>query len=77
MPKSNAGLKEGYICTRITYAVRELIFEEARDQGLTAAEWLRNLIVKELKERDVFPKSHPLPRRPVPNNTKKPLILKS
>ena len=77
MPKSNGSLKEGYICTRITLAIRKLIFEEAQDEGLTASEWLRDLIVNELKEREVFPKSYPLPKKPSANSTEKPLILKS
>lgn len=77
MPKSKLGPKEGYICTRVTLALRELIFEEAQDEGLTASEWLRDLIVNELKEREVFPKSYPLQKRPAANSTEKPLILKS
>jgi len=35
--------------------IREAVVREAQKEGLTTSEWLRNLIIKELKERNALP----------------------
>ncbi|RLI37834.1 hypothetical protein DRO55_00305, partial [Candidatus Bathyarchaeota archaeon] len=39
------------LCTRVTPVIKEAVQRESQMEGLTTSEWLRNLIVKELKER--------------------------
>jgi len=51
MPKIEGDSKEELLCTRVTSAIKEAVVHESQVEGLTASEWLRNLIVKELKER--------------------------
>ncbi|HJX23958.1 MAG TPA: hypothetical protein VJ574_06100 [Candidatus Bathyarchaeia archaeon] len=48
------------MCTRITSPIKELILEEAQAQGLTPSEWLRHLILRELKERQTLPRTSAL-----------------
>lgn len=47
--------------TRLTSAIREAVERESQLEGLSASEWLRNLIVKELKEREALPKVYRFP----------------
>jgi len=51
MPKIEGDSKEELLCTRVTSVIKEAVIHESQVEGLTASEWLRNLIVKELKER--------------------------
>ena len=55
MPKIQGALKNELLCTRSTAMIREAVVREAQKEGLTTSEWLRNLILKELKERDALP----------------------
>lgn len=55
MPKIQGELKIELLCTRLTSTIREAVVREAQKEGLTTSEWLRNLILKELKERDALP----------------------
>ena len=61
MPKTDGATKEELLCTRITTAIKDAIVQEAQMEGLTPSEWLRNLIVKELKERQALPKTYSFP----------------
>ena len=56
MPKREGSVKSEYIGTRVISPVKESVFREALTEGLTPSEWLRNLIVKELKEREALPR---------------------
>ena len=51
MPKIKAESKEELLCTRVTPIIKEAITHESQVEGLTASEWLRNIVIKELKER--------------------------
>jgi len=55
VPKIQGELKIELLCTRLTSTIREAVVREAQKEGLTTSEWLRNLILKELKERDALP----------------------
>ena len=51
MPKIKAESKGELLCTRVTQIIKEAIIHESQVEGLTASEWLRNIVIKELKER--------------------------
>jgi hypothetical protein len=55
MPKIQGDLKKELLCTRLTSSIREAVDREAQKEGLTASEWLRNLIIGALKERGSLP----------------------
>jgi hypothetical protein len=55
MPKREGSVKEEFLSTRVTFAIKDSVFNEAQTEGLTPSEWLRNLVVKELKERQALP----------------------
>ena len=56
MPKREGSVKEEFLSTRVTFNIKESVFQEAQTEGLTPSEWLRNLVVKELKERQALPR---------------------
>ncbi len=61
MPKIEGEMKAELICTRVTSVIREAVTRESQVEGLTTSEWLRNLIVKELKERGALPRVYRFP----------------
>ncbi|MCS7120156.1 MAG: hypothetical protein RMJ07_03450 [Nitrososphaerota archaeon] len=61
MPKTEMDLRSELICTRVTSAIKEAVIEEAQLEGLTPSEWLRNLIVKELKQRGALQRTYKFP----------------
>jgi len=61
MPKIEGDKKAKLLSTRLTSAIREAVERESQLEGLSASEWLRNLIVKELKEREALPKVYRFP----------------
>jgi len=63
MPRREGSFKEDFLSTRVTFAIKTSVFQEAQTEGLTPSEWLRNLVVKELKERQALPKGYALPGR--------------
>jgi len=54
MPKTSFGSKTSLICTRVTPYIKEIIEQQASREGLTSSEWIRNLIIKELKEENLL-----------------------
>jgi hypothetical protein len=50
----NSDLKSALLVTRVTPRVRDIIEREARAEGLDVSEWIRNLIIQELKRREVL-----------------------
>ena len=61
MPKIDGESKEELLSTRVTAAIKDAVSRESRREGLTASEWLRTLIVKELKEREALPTAYRFP----------------
>ena len=61
MPRIEGDAKEELLCTRVTSAIKEAVLHESQTEGLTPSEWLRNLIVKELKERGVLRRVYRFP----------------
>ena len=61
MPRIEGATKGELLCTRVTSAIKEAVLHESQIEGLTPSEWLRNLIVKELKERGVLQRVYRFP----------------
>ena len=57
MPRKGSDLKTELIATRVTPAIKRAISREARRVGLDVSEWLRMLIINELKRSGVIAKS--------------------
>jgi hypothetical protein len=47
--------KNVLLTVRVTPRIREHVLQEASREGLVASEWLRNLIVIELKKSNALP----------------------
>jgi len=62
MPRIEGEMKAELLCTRITQGIKEAVIRESQVEGLTTSEWIRNLIVKELKERGALPRVYRLPQ---------------
>jgi len=54
MPVIKGTFKEALIYTRVTRKVADLVEDLADEEGLTVSERMRNLIIKELKERKLL-----------------------
>jgi len=61
LPRIEGDTKEELLCTRVTSAIKEAVLHESQTEGLTSSEWLRNLIVKELKERGALQRIYRFP----------------
>jgi len=62
MPRIEGYMKDELLCTRVTSVIKEAVVRESQVEGLTTSEWLRNLIVKELKERGALPRVYRFPK---------------
>ncbi|MHA1711900.1 MAG: hypothetical protein ACTSUS_07570 [Candidatus Freyarchaeota archaeon] len=45
----------GFLSVRVTSRIKEVVAQVAHSEGLDVSEWLRNLIVVELKRRESLP----------------------
>ena len=61
MPKTGSETKTKLLCTRVTPSIEEIILQQAMQEGLNMSEWLRNLIIKELRERKAIQTTFRLP----------------
>ena len=55
MPKIDGDIKTSLISTKVTTRIREIIIQQASREGITTSEWLRKLIIKELKNENLLP----------------------
>ena len=55
MPRKSSNPKTGLIATRVTPKIKIIIAQMAYREGLSVSEWLRNLIVVELKKNEALP----------------------
>lgn len=62
MPKIDSDAKASLICTRVTPYIKEIIEQQASREGLTSSEWIRNLIIKELKNENLLQMVFKTPR---------------
>jgi len=56
MPRTESETKTRLVCTRLTPTIEGVVSQQASQEGLTTSEWIRNLIIKELRERGSLPK---------------------
>ena len=54
MPKIGGEIKTSLISTKVTSRIREIIIQQASREGITTSEWLRKLIIKELKNENLL-----------------------
>jgi hypothetical protein len=51
MPMKNSDNKSELLATRVTPRLKDIIVHEARAEGLDVSEWMRNVLIDELKRR--------------------------
>ena len=62
MPKTAFETKDALVCTRVTPYIKEVLDQQASREGITPSEWVRNLIVTELKKEDLLQMVFKTPR---------------
>ena len=55
MPQSIGITKTALLATRVTPRIRDVVVQMATREGFNVSEWLRNLIIMELKRTGVLP----------------------
>lgn len=55
MPKTDSETKAALLTTRVTPQIKNVVEQQASREGLTSSEWLRNLVIRELKREDLLP----------------------
>ena len=55
MPRKSSNPKTVLIATRVTPEIKNIIAQMSYREGLSVSEWLRNLIVVELKKNEALP----------------------
>ena len=61
MPRKSSNPKTVLIATRVTPRIKKIISQMAYREGLSVSEWLRNLIVVELKRNEALPSINNIP----------------
>lgn len=61
MPKTGSEIKGSILYVRVTRRIKRLVKAQAAQEGITPSEWLRKLIVKELRERGALPPPFQVP----------------
>ena len=55
MPQKSGTPKNVLLATRVTPRIRDIVVQMAHREGLNTSEWLRNLIINELKRNESLP----------------------
>jgi len=55
MPKTDSETKAALLTTRVTPQIKDVVEQQASREGLTSSEWLRNLVIRELKRENLLP----------------------
>ena len=55
MPKKTSSPKNVLLATRVTPGIRDIVVQMSQREGLNVSEWLRNLIILELKRSQALP----------------------
>jgi hypothetical protein len=50
LPKTKSDTKKSFVYVRVTGTIKDLITQQSAREGVTPSEWVRGLIIKELKE---------------------------
>ena len=55
MPRKTGSPKNVLLATRVTPRIRDIVVQMAHREGLNVSEWMRNLIIMELKRAEALP----------------------
>lgn len=55
MPRKTGTPKTVLLATRVTPRIRDIVVQMAHREGFNVSEWLRNLIISELKRNEALP----------------------
>jgi len=55
VPRTDSETKNALLTTRVTPQIKEVVDQQASREGLTSSEWLRNLVIRELKRENLLP----------------------
>ncbi len=55
MPQKTGPPKNMLLATRVTPRIRDIVVQMAQREGLNVSEWMRNLIIMELKRAETLP----------------------
>lgn len=55
MPRTRGDTKSELLCTRLTPSIKDAVEGVAAREGLTSSEWVRGLILRELKSGYALP----------------------
>jgi len=55
MPRKTGTPKNMLLATRVTPRIRDIVVQMAQREGLNVSEWMRNLIIMELKRAEALP----------------------
>jgi hypothetical protein len=55
MPQKSGTPKNVLLATRVTPRIRDIVVQMSHREGLNVSEWLRNLIINELKRNEALP----------------------
>jgi hypothetical protein len=55
MPRTDSETKAALLTTRVTPQIKDVVEQQASREGLTSSEWLRNLVIRELKRENLLP----------------------
>jgi hypothetical protein len=55
MPQKTGTPKNMLLATRVTPRIRDIVVQMAQREGLNVSEWMRNLIIMELKRAEALP----------------------
>ena len=61
MSRKNLRSKSVLIATRVTPHIKDLVARIAEREGLTVSEWMRNLVIVELKKYGALPTVFTIP----------------
>jgi len=50
MPRKSSDLKTELVATRVTPSIKRVVSQEAKKMGLDISEWLRLLIISEIRK---------------------------
>jgi len=55
LPRKTGTPKTVLLATRVTPRIRDIVVQMAHREGFNVSEWLRNLIISELKRNEALP----------------------
>lgn len=55
MPKTSSEAKDSIIYLRVTGTIKDLVKNQAAQEGISPSEWLRKIVIRELRERNALP----------------------